>query len=408
MAINPAPNINTTLNRSRQYRLWLLSAATILYWASMYIYVPILSPYLEGRGLSVGLIGFIIGSYGITQILVRLPLGLYSDAMRRRKPFMIAGLLAGAVSCVCFLLPGSWEGPLAGRLLAGICASAWVPFSVLYASYYPGHRISQAMGTLSFLTVSGQIVGMLGSGWLTGIGGWNATFRIGIVLAVLGICVVLFVQEPTSKSSPHAAPSEIPDRKKVFRSITLWKVSSLSVMAHGILFITMFGFTPLYAVQLGANEAQLTGIVAAFMIPHAMLSLISGRFLAPRFGTKRILIIGYLLAAVFTALMPYCHSLGLLALTQACNGAAQALYFPILLGMAIQDFPPSLRASAMGLYQSLYSFGMFLGPYLAGGLNAVGGLKAGFLFGAALGLTAALVSLIYFRKSLNPKPQNAR
>jgi hypothetical protein len=44
-------------------RLLLLSTATILYWASMYIYVPILSPYLEDRGLSVGLIGFILGCH---------------------------------------------------------------------------------------------------------------------------------------------------------------------------------------------------------------------------------------------------------------------------------------------------------------------------------------------------------
>jgi MFS family permease len=396
------------LNRGTQRtRLLLLSAATILYWASMYIYVPILSPYLESRGLSVGWIGFIIGSYGITQIVVRLPLGLYSDVMRRRKPFLIAGLLAGAVSCALFLLPGTWGGPLGGRLLAGLCASAWVPFSVLYASYYPQNKTSQAMGTLSFLTVSGQLAGMLGSGWLTEAGGWDAAFRTGIMLAVIGMFVVLFVHEPESDTA--AAPDLPPlDRKTIFRSVNLWKVSSLSVLAHGILFITMFGFTPLYAVNLGANETQLTGIVASFMIPHAIVSLISGRVLAPRFGTKRLLIIGFILAGICTALMPYSQSIGWLAVTQGFNGAAQAMYFPLLLGMAIQDFPSNLRASAMGLFQSVYSIGMFLGPYVAGALIAMGSLKTGFLFGAALGFVAASLATFYFRQSLSAKPQKAR
>ncbi|MBW5444484.1 MFS transporter [Cohnella sp. CFH 77786] len=389
-------------------RLLLLSAATILYWASMYIYVPILGPYLEFRGIPVALIGFILGSYGLTQIAVRLPLGLYSDAMRRRKPFLIAGMLAGAASCALFLLPGTWGGPLAGRLIAGLCASAWVPFTVLYASFYPANRTGQAMGTLQFLTVTGQLAGMLGSGWLAHWGGYDTAFQAGIVLAAAGLLVVLGIREPASDAVPAGHTDAHSLRSRVFRSAGLWQVSSLSLLAHGILFITMFGFTPLQAVQMGAGEAQLTGIVAAFMIPHAAVSLVAGRYLAPKFGTKGLILSGFLLTGLFTAAIPYSHSLGGLAVTQGLNGAAQALYFPLLLGMAIQDFPPVLRASAMGLYQSVYSVGMFLGPYLAGGLNALGGLAAGFWFGGLLGLTAAVLSAVFFRTASVRKPQHNR
>jgi MFS family permease len=145
-------------------------------------------------------------------------------------------------------------------------------------------------------------------------------------------------------------------------------------------------------MELGASEAQLTGIVISFMIPHALISLWTGRFLAPRFGTRRIVIIGFLSAAVFTAAIPFCPNLGWLAVTQMFNGVAQALYFPLLLSLAIRNFVPAERATAMGLYQSVYSMGMFLGPYIAGALNAFGGLKAGFLFGSVLGLAAAILS----------------
>ena len=34
----------------------LFAVVTMLYWSSMFIYVPVLSPYLEYRGLSMGLI----------------------------------------------------------------------------------------------------------------------------------------------------------------------------------------------------------------------------------------------------------------------------------------------------------------------------------------------------------------
>lgn len=346
-------------------------------------------------------IGFILGSYGLTQIITRLPLGMYSDLMAKRRPFLIAGMLAGLISCIFFLLPGTWGGPLAGRLMAGICAAAWVPFSVLYASYYPANQTHQAMGTLSFLTVTGQLIGMSASGWLASVGGWHYAFLCGIFVAAVGTVVAMFVYEPGQPAASLRSPQEPSGRRtldramvaRVLRSPVLWTVSVLSVLAHGILFITMFGFTPLQAVELGASEAQLTGIVVAFMVPHALVSLWTGRYLAPRFGTRRVVIIGFVLAALFTAVIPYSASLGWLAATQALNGIAQALYFPLLLSLAIRRFIPAERATAMGLYQSVYSLGMFLGPYIAGGLNAFGGLKAGFLFGSSLGLFAFVIVL---------------
>jgi MFS family permease len=376
----------------------IFAAATVLYWATLYIYVPILSPYLQDRGLSMGWIGFILGSYGLTQVITRLPLGMYSDVMSKRKPFLIVGMLAGLISCVFFMLPGSWGGPLAGRLMAGLCAAAWVPFSVLYASYYPTNQTHQAMGTLSFLTVLGQLAGMSASGWLASMGGWNYAFTCGIGIAAVGMIVTLFVHEPKIVTgAPHTPIPKSASRPQttlsnVLRSSLLWKVATLSLFAHGILFITMFGFTPLQATELGASEAQLTGIVISFMIPHALVSLWTGRYLAPRFGSRKVIIVGFLLAALFTAAIPFSPNLGWLAVTQMFNGFAQALYFPLLLSLAIRNFIPAERATAMGFYQSVYSMGMFLGPYLAGGLNAFGGLKAGFLFGSALGVVAAILS----------------
>ena len=45
------------------------------------------------------------------------------------------------------------------------------------------------------------------------------------------------------------------------------------LLAHCVPIITMFGFTPLKAIALGASPAELTTIVIAFMVPHAITSL---------------------------------------------------------------------------------------------------------------------------------------
>ncbi|MDG0812512.1 MFS transporter [Cohnella rhizosphaerae] len=377
----------------------IFAAATLLYWATMYIYVPILTPFLENRGLPLGTIGLVVGSYGLTQVLIRFPLGLYSDRLRRRKPFLFAGMAAGLLSCALFMYIGGWAGPLSGRLVAGICASTWVPFTVLYASYYPPAQSGKAMSTLSFLTVVGQLGGMTLSGYLAGSGDWNAAFAAGIFIAAAGGALVVFVREPGPAADIEANAGLKAERLGKRRTLALLRdarqlqiVSLLSLLAHCVLFITMFGFTPLQALEYGAGKNGLTGLVVAFMVPHALVSLWTGRYIAPRFGTRRVLVCGFLLAAVCTALIPFSGSYAGLLATQAVNGAAQGLYLPLLLGLAIKDIRPSERATAMGFYQSVYAVGMFAGPYLAGWLNAGGGLKAGFGFGAAIAAAAAVVA----------------
>lgn len=377
----------------------VFAAATLLYWATMYIYVPILTPFLEDRGLPLGTIGLIVGSYGLTQVLIRFPLGLYSDRLSRRKPFLFLGMAAGLLSCALFMYVGGWVGPLSGRLVAGICASTWVPFTVLYASYYPPSQSGKAMSTLSFLTVVGQLGGMTLSGYLAGSGDWNAAFAAGIAIAAAGGALVVFVREPRPAAAvdPKATPIEENTGKRGTLALLrdarqLQIVSLLSLLAHCVLFITMFGFTPLQAVAYGAGKNGLTGLVVAFMVPHALVSLWTGRYIAPRFGTRRVLVCGFLLAAVCTALIPFSGGYAGLLATQAVNGVAQGLYLPLLLGLAIKDIRPSERATAMGFYQSVYAIGMFAGPYLAGWLNADGGLKAGFAFGAAIATVAAVVA----------------
>ena len=66
---------------------------TAFYWFSMYAYIPTFSPYIESLGASHKMIGLILGSYGFTQMLIRIPLGIYSDRINKKKIFVNIGIL---------------------------------------------------------------------------------------------------------------------------------------------------------------------------------------------------------------------------------------------------------------------------------------------------------------------------
>jgi MFS family permease len=372
----------------------------------MYMYVPILSPYLTSRGLSLGMIGIVLGSYGFVQLLVRFPIGLWSDTIGRRKPFVMLGLTAGAISCLLFILPGGFGWWLTGRITAGICASTWVAFTIMYASLFRPDEASKAMGQVSAMTVAGQLLGMAFSAPLADTFGWHIPFYIGIGAGVAGLAVALFIREVPAAEGRQ--PMSIHLLRGVIRQRTLVHAAVLSVLVHAMLFISMFGFTPLKAKELGADGWLLTAIVFAFMVPHAIASLLAGGILSAKLGEWRLLQIGFSFGAVATALIAFSPSLIVLAITQAVNGFMQGLLLPTLLSLAIRKAQLNERATAMGFYQAVYSLGMFAGPFIAGWINDRWSIDSGFWLGGTAGVIATVLALKWGREAANEKQLTQR
>lgn len=384
---------------TRNHRL-LFMTVTLMFWIAMYTYVPTLSPYLSSRGLSLDLIGIVLGSYGFVQLLIRFPLGMLSDRWGKRKPFILLGMLAASVSCLLFIIPGSWLWPLAGRAMAGLCASTWVAFTVMYANYFAAEEATKAMGNISVMTVSGQMIGMLLSGWMSDVFGENAPFVLGAVIGGIGLLLSLLIHEPDKPLHERSGISFSMIRS-VIQTKLLLQVAMLSLLAHCVLFITMFGFTPLKAEALGSSGLELTLLVFAFMAPHALASMFTASWFAPRFGNWVTIGTGFILSAICTVSICFVHNIWVLMFTQIINGFAQGLHIPLLLGLAIRDVNPQGRATAMGLYQAVYAAGMFAGPFLAGWLNETWGLNSGFALGGVFGLMAVLLCIVFYRNDRN-------
>lgn len=354
----------------------------------MYIYVPILSPYLSKMEYSLQFIGIVLGSYGFIQLLFRFPIGILSDTLGKRKPFIIAGMISTTLSCLLFLIPDLWIWPLLGRSVAGICASTWVAFTVMYAGQFSDEEIPKAMGQISLLTVTGQMIGMLLSGWLTDLFGTTAPFIAGAIVGFLGLLLALQLYEPSTgtKREHGMSPSLI---KEVIRTKPLLRASWLSILAHGVLFITMFGFTPLKATELGANGTELTLLVFCFMLPHALAAIAASKWFIPAIGAERTILFAFIVSALCTFGLIWAPSLPWMYATQALNGFAQGLHLPLFLSLAILDIKPQMKATAMGLYQAIYAIGMFSGPFIAGYLNKSYGIEYGFMLGGILAIIAA-------------------
>jgi MFS family permease len=364
---------------------------TMMYWFSMYTYVPILSPYVEDMGGSLFVVGLVIASYGFTQMLVRIPLGIWSDRLQKRKTFIIAGLVIATLSSLGFALTSNVWFVLGFRSLAGIAAASWVAFTVLFASYFNSDEAPRAMGVISFFTSLGQMFATTSGGFLADYYGWNAPFIVAAIVGVIGIVLATKLFE-TNTTTTANNPVTIHQLLSVGKERQILAVSVLAVLAQCVTFTTMFGFTPLHAVAIGASKSDLSILIFFSTIPNAIAGYISGGIIARKIGERNTVMIGFIIAAVCTIALPFTNSLSLLIITQAFNGFGQGLVMPVLMGLAIKTITEDRRASAMGFFQAIYSLGMFGGPFIAGWVGNAIGLSGGFIIIGFISVLAAVLA----------------
>lgn len=376
----------------KQYRIPLFCFVTVLFWFSMYTYVPVLTAYVETLGASHKLAGIIVGSYGFTQMVLRIPIGIASDRIHKRKLFINFGLFFALLSGFGLWVTKDLTLILIFRSLAGAAAGTWVDFTILFSSYYKHEEATKAIGTISFYNSIGQMLAMLAGGFLAERISWQAPFLLGAGTAVVALVISFFLVEKFEES-----PQKI-DFKGILAVLgdnTLLTVSLLAILSQMATFATVFGFTPLYASSLGASKLQMSLLTVFSSLATAIASIYGGGYLTDKFGEKKVVVFGFILTGIFTATISFTSSLWVLILTQAISGIGRGLSFPVLMGLSIKYMPTEKRAVAMGFFQSIYGLGMFAGPLLMGIIGDMVSLKQGFIFiGIVACLTAVLAQVI--------------
>ena len=75
-----------------KHRRAVMQTITVLFWFALYVYVPYQTPYLTLLGVASSFIGIILGAYGFSQMIIRIPLGIGAD---RKGRCLFSFLLGG-------------------------------------------------------------------------------------------------------------------------------------------------------------------------------------------------------------------------------------------------------------------------------------------------------------------------
>jgi len=373
-------------------RLYLFGTVTFLFWFSLYAYVPILSPYLESIEIDYRMIGIIIGSYGLVQTILRVPLGMVSDKIRKRKIFIVVGLFCSIISSV-----GIWyfKEPLLVlffRSLSGVTATTWVVITVLFSAYFKKEETAKAMGILHSSRALGQVLAMVISGVATWYYGMPVAFLIAALGAFFAFALSFWIVERVSEGIETSDSSEISNFKNLFSERSLVVASFLALLSQIITQSTFFGFTPVVAKHLGASSLEVYLLTIIAVSPAIAVSYLGPSIISKKMGFKTTMMIAFLLSGIPSFLIPVVGQLYLLYALQVVAGVGRGILFPMLMGLSIEPFADNQRAAAMGFFQAVYGIGMFLGPALVGSLSDSVGIIAGFWLTGLVGLLGLVLT----------------
>ena len=377
----------------------ILFAVSAAFWFAQYAYTPFINPELLSMGVSASVMGFVGGAYGFMQFALRIPIGIGADRCQK-KFFISAGSLLAGLSALCMLVFYSPAGFLIGRTLAGVASSTWVPYTVLYASYYKPEHSTRAITMLNLAGRSGRIISYLMAGALASSFGPRSAFVLSAAGGFLAFIISLFVRE--EKPPADREPLNLRGFIDVARDLNLLVTTALATLTQVVAFATYATFAANHAVYIGATPGQLGYMNVALLAPSLALNFCLSKYILARVGAKWLVAAGFFLTAIYCAVLPFTSTIPQLYLMQALAGMGNTLTLSLLMGLCVRDIAVENRGAAMGFFQSVFGIGMVVGPLAMGLMTDQFSLSTGFFIMAGVACVSMLLALAILRRGKEP------
>ncbi|MGM0114208.1 MFS transporter [Enterococcus sp. DIV0187] len=150
--------------KKQEQKILLIIVA--LFWFAQYVYIPYQTPYLAAINVSTSFIGVIVGSYGISQLALRLPVGILADLRPNHRLFISLGTLCAGVASLFRIFFQSGTGFLLGNVFSGFASATWISFMVYYLSLHDNQMQTAATGKIIMTNNIGMLIGFITSSLL--------------------------------------------------------------------------------------------------------------------------------------------------------------------------------------------------------------------------------------------------
>ncbi|WP_239613701.1 MFS transporter [Cohnella mopanensis] len=355
--------------------LLLLMFNLFLVFTGIGLVIPVMPKFMAELEISGSIVGLLVAAFSLTQLLFSPLAGRLSDSLGR-KPIIVLGMIAFALSEWLFGAAQSTFVLFASRMLGGVGAALIMPAVMAYtADVTSSAERAKGMGFMNAAITTGFIIG-------PGIGGYLAEFGIRVpfyaaaVAGAVAATITAFILPESLSADQRASSNAMPQRKREKNQNLLTQLirsySEPYFPSLVIVFVMSFGlanYETIYSLfvdhKFGFTPKDIAFIITFGSIAGAVVQVTVFGWLLNRFGERRVISTCLLMASLFVFLTLFVSSFWMIF----------AVTFIVFLSIDILRPAVSTQMSIMaedqqgyvaGLNSAFTSLGNIIGPVVAG------------------------------------------
>ncbi len=334
--------------------------------------------------------GLAASIYVLGATAARLFAGNVVDLVGRRRVLVFSLVLFVITSLSYFLVEDSFIGLLTVRAVHGVVfAVASTAAIALAQSVIPRSRLAEGTGYFALSTTLAAAIGPFLALKLVAGPGYESLFVAGVVAAVAGLVLALFVRTPDLPIEPeHRA------RLRRFHPTDMLHPAVLPAASFILVIAVAYSAIVAYLQSFGVERDLVPGAGAFFLAYAAVLflaRLIAGR-IQDEFGDNAVVYLAIVGFSAGLALLALAHSNLAVVISGGLVGFGFGTLVSALQSVAVGKVPINRLGVAVSTYFFMLDLGMGLGPIVLGTLLAA--TNFGEMYGILAGVVLAS-SLLY-------------
>ena len=342
--------------------------------------LPVLPLYARGP-LGVGDVGvgLAVGMSSPMALVAQPFAGRIGDRHGRRI-LMVSGALLMAIAVAGYTFADTLAVLIALRLVTGVGeALVFVGSGTIVADIAPFDRRGEAVSIYTIGFWGGLALGPIAGEALLGDDRFDLVWLTAAACAVIAAFVGLAIPETRPETTE-------PSSGKLLHPAALRP--GLVLVAAVLGFAGFYTFLALYAREIG-----LDGVGSVFLLLAAVIVgiRIVGRRLPDRLGPRRASSLALVLLAIGLTIVGLWNTQTGLFVGATVFAVGQALAFPSLMTLAVENAPPADRSSVVGTFTAFADVGFAVGAVSLGAVADAAGYDGVFLAAAAASLAGLFV-----------------
>jgi MFS family permease len=386
-------------NRFRNvYLLGLVSLFTDLSSQMVFPVLPLFMTSVLGAGAMM--VGLVEGGAEAVASILKAFSGVWSDLLRRRKPFVVAGYALSALAKPLFAVAGSVGGVLGIRLTERIGKGLRnAPRDALVAESVGRENRGKAFGFHRAMDGIGSVLGAIAAFILLPMLGFRKLFLVAIIPGIIAIFFTLLIIERRRNGAKETAEAEKKRPKISFR--VLPGNLKLYILASAVFTLGHFGYAFLLLRAKGVGLADVRAILfyAIFYIVYTTVSTPAGS-LSDRVGRKPVLIFCYPFFGMISVMLLLSATPWMVLICFVLYGVFYGMIDGVQRAFVADLAPPDLKATSLGTFHSAIGLTALPGGLISGALWQQISPTATFAFGAGM----SILGLILLAFVSVPKP----